>query len=116
MADSNYGNNGKDLVQEVDEMKVKAESFWKENGTKVLAIGGILAGLILNKKINRLESRTGAAFKKTEKCFKALDEYNTKNFDAIFDNFKILRSDIVDIATFAGYQGKIRCNNVHVEE
>ena len=111
---SNSGE--KDLVQEVDEMKVKAESFWETNGTKVLAIGGIIAGLLLNKKINKLEARTGNAFKGVEKSFNQLNDHVDCNFEGIFNNFKMLRADIIDVATSTGYTGKLRVNHVKVED
>ena len=113
---SNSGENNKDLVQEVDEMRVKAESWWDKNGAKALAIGGIVLGLFLNKKINRLEARTGNAFKGVEKSFNQLSDHVDCNFEGIFNNFKMLRADIVDVATSTGYTGKLRVNHVKVED
>lgn len=112
---SNFGNETIIDEQEVKEMKKKAESWWDKNGAKVLGGAALIAALLVNKKVNALESKTGKAFNGVAKELNNTNDLVNANLTAIYQNFRVARADLSNIATFVGYQGKLGCNNISEE-
>lgn len=104
---SNFGKN-----KEADDMVTNFNSFWEQHKDKIMLGGGILASLILNHKINALDAKTGKSFKLVANAFDKQADYIDDNLDAIYKNFRIIRSDLVNIATHVAFQGKLGVNQI----
>lgn len=98
-----------------EEMEEKTMTFLQKNGGKLLAGGALLLALVANSKVNKLEARTGKALNSVAKELNKTNDMMTTNFDAIYQNFRIARADLSNIATFCGFQGKLGCNNISEE-